>query len=393
MSVVDQIDVNREMTGSKRVAPYVVDADAHVNPSPLMWADYLSPQFRELAPTLESDEEFDYVVFEGNRKKLIMGSQVGRERSQFKASGKLSEMRLSNFLADHRLRDMDIDGIDLAVIYGGGPLQTGNYELYIDSFGAYNRWVSDFCSHDSRRLRPIHYIPSTDVEITVRMLREARAAGAAGVNIPAFPLARENLSKAGSQVLALTGSPFGERQYRDPEFDPMWAAACDADISVTFHLGSRWSRFGDKVNFLPDMPMARVTMLEVVAILIYGGVFDRFPSLRVGLIESGVGWMPWAAEFMDRSWDMQRHWNEPKNEHPPSYYFDRNIYGSFVSDSVGVELRHRSGCKNIMWSSDYPHNETTFPNSHETITSNFKGVPVAERDWIIAGCAEKFYGI
>ena len=86
---------------------------------------------------------------------------------------------------------------------------------------------------------------------------------------------------------------------------------------------------------------------------------------------------------------MQREWNEPLNQHPPSYYFDNNIYGSFVSDAAGVALRHRSGCKNIMWSSDYPHNETTFPHSHDTIANNFEGVPVAERDWIIAGCAEK----
>jgi len=391
MGAIETIDVNKEIKGAPRVAPYVVDADQHINPPPLMWQDYLSPKFRERAPRIEEGEDCDYVVFEGRRKKVLMSSQVGRDRSEFKAFGKISEMRHSNNQAEARLRDMDIDGVDMAIMFGGGPLQTGDYELYLDSFHAYNRWANDFCSHDTKRMRPIHYMPSIEADVTAGMLRDAGKAGAVGVNLPAFPLSRSDLDKVNSQIVALTGSPFGERQYRDAEFDQVWAAACEADIAVTFHLGSRWSRFGDKVNFLPDMPMARVTMLEAAAILIYGGVFDRFPNLRVGLIESGVGWMAWAAEFMDRSWDMQRHWNETKNQHPPSYYWDRNVYGSFVCDATGVFLRHKSGCKNIMWSSDYPHNETGFPNSHSEIAGMFEGVPDTDRDWIIKGCAEKFY--
>jgi predicted TIM-barrel fold metal-dependent hydrolase len=134
-------------------------------------------------------------------------------------------------------------------------------------------------------------------------------------------------------------------------------------------------------------------MLEIIAPMIFDGVFDRFPELRVGLIESGAGWMPWAAEYMDRIWFMQRHWTGCAIKHEPSYYFDRNIYCSFISDKVGVALRHFPGGKNIMWSSDYPHSETTFPHSHEVIAGHFKGVSDEDRDWILSGCAEKFYGL
>jgi predicted TIM-barrel fold metal-dependent hydrolase len=343
---------------------------------------------------LESDGEFDYVVFEGSRRKLnLMGSQAGRQFHQYKNAGRLADMRVGGWMAPQRLDDMDRDGVDLAVIYGGGPLATGDFDLYLDSFDAYNRWAADFCSHDPSRLRPVGYIPMMDVDLAIRMLKAARKAGATAVNIPAFPQTRANFSKGVAQAIALTGDSSGERQYRDPEFDPFWAAACDLDIAITFHLGARVSRFSDMVNFLPDMPMARLAMCEVVAILIYGGVFDRFPDLRIGLIECGVGWIPWATEFMDRTWEMQRHWTGCKIEHPPSHYFDRNVYATFISDPVGVELRKHTGCRNIMWSSDYPHSETTFPNSQPTLEKNFKGVPPAERDWIIAGCAEKFYGL
>ena len=272
-------------------------------------------------------------------------------------------------------------------------MATGDFDLYVDSFRAYNRWVADFCSADARRLRPINYIPTLDVAQAVSMMRDARSNGCCAVNLPAFPQSAAVFNKADAQAQALTGDANSARSYRDAEFDALWATACDLDLAITFHLGARISRFTDKTNFLPDMPMARLAMCEIAGILIYGGVFDRFPSLRVGLIESGVGWMPWATEFMDRTWEMQRHWTECDIRNPPSYYFDQNLHASFIYDPVGVHLRHHPGCKNIMWSSDYPHSETTFPKSQDALRRIFQGVPAPERDWVIAGCAEKFYGL
>lgn len=387
-------DVNRELEGAPRVADYVVDSDVHVSPPPGMWRDYLSPQFREFAPVVETDGEFDYIVFEGNRRKVnLMQSQAGRSFDKFKNTGKLSDMRVGGWMAPQRLLDMDRDGMDVGVIFGGGPLATSNYELWLDSYGGYNRWVADFCTENPQRLKWAAFIPMLDVNVAVTMLREAKRNGAVAVNIPAFPQSASAFNKKDSQFQALTGDANSVRQYRDAEFDPFWAAASELDIAVTFHLGARTSRFGDKTNFLPDVVMGKPAMLEMAGIMIYGGVFDRFPNLRIGLIESGVGWIPWAANYMDRTWEMQRHWTGCDIKHPPSYYFDRNVYASFISDPIGVELRHHPGCKNIMWSSDYPHSETTFPHSHKVIADNFKGVPVAERDWIIAGCAEKFYGL
>ena len=394
MAVADTIDANREITAEPRVADYVVDADVHVTPPPGMWSDYLSPQFRALAPVVETDGEFDYIVFEGNRRKVhLMQSQAGRSAKEFRNAGRLSDMRVGGWMAPKRLEDMDRDGMDVAIVFGGGPLQTGNLDLYVDSFAAYNRWAADFCSEDTNRLKYAAFLPVMDVNQTIAMMRDAKRQGAVAVNIPAFPQSAGALNKAQSQFQALSGDAQSLRQYRDPEFDPLWAAAVELDMAITFHLGARVSRFTDKTNFLPDVVMGKPAMLEMPAIMIYGGVFDRFPKLRIGLIEAGVGWIPWAASYMDRTWEMQRYWTECAIEHPPSHYFDQNVYASFISDPVGVELRHRPGGKNIMWSSDYPHSETTFPHSHKTIEHNFKGVPKAERDWIIAGCAEKFFGL
>ena len=394
MALGEDLDINAEVEAAPRVADHVIDADVHVTPPPTMWREYLSPSFRELAPVIESDGEFDYIVFEGQRRPVnLMQSQAGRKFDQYKNAGKLSDMRVGGWMPAQRLVDMDRDGIDKAVIFGGGPLQTGDLDLYMDSFDAFNRWQSDFCAATSGRLYAAAFLPMVDVQHTIGMMRAAKARGDVAVNLPAFPQSTRNFTKADSIWQAMTGDVGGERQYRDPEFDPLWAAAVELDMAITFHLGARVSRYKDKTNFLPDVVMGKPAMLEIPAIMIYGGVFDRFPKLRIGLIESGVGWIPWAANYMDRTWFMQRHWTGCEIKHAPSHYFDQNVYASFISDPIGVELRHHPGGKNIMWSSDYPHSETTFPHSHEVIADNFKGVPKAERDWIIAGCAETFYGL
>ncbi|TCM20592.1 amidohydrolase family protein [Novosphingobium sp. PhB165] len=394
MTILEEANANREIEAAPRVVDYVVDADVHVTPPPTMWKEYLSPEFRDQAPTVETVGDVDYVVFEGQRRQVhLMQSQAGRKTEEYKNVGKFSDMRLGGWQAEKRIEDMDRDGMDKAVLFGGGPLQTGNLDLFFDSFDAFNRWQSDFCAYDRKRLFSAAFLPTVDVSTTVRMMHEARKRGDVAVNIPAFPQSIRNFTKMSSIWQAMTGDSGGDRQYRDAEFDPIWATAQELDLAITFHLGARVSRYKDKTNFLPDIPMGKTAMLEVVSIMLYGGVFDRFPKLRIGLIESGVGWIPWACEYMDRTWEMQRHWTECTIKHPPSHYFDQNVYASFISDRIGIELRHKSGCKNIMWSSDYPHSETTFPHSHAVIEENFRGVPKAERDWIVAGCAEKFFGI
>lgn len=394
MAEADAINANREIAAKPRVAPDVVDADVHVTPPPEFWAEYLSPRFRSMAPVIEHDEDCDWIVFEGTRKKHnLMQSQAGRSFEEYRNDGKISDMRVGGWVLDKRLEDMDHDGIDKGVVFGGGPLQTGNMDLYLDSFEAYNRWQSDFCNASGKRLFAAAFLPTVDVGQAVAMMKAARKRGDVAVNMPAFPQSAEHFNKSESLMQALMGDPAGKRQYRDAEFDPIWKTAIDENLAITFHLGARVVRYTDKTLFLPDLAVSKTPMLEIVAPMIFSGLFDRYPELRVGLIESGAGWMPWAAEYMDRIWFMQRHWTGCDIKHEPSYYFDRNIYCSFISDKVGVALRNFPGGKNIMWSSDYPHSETTFPHSHEVIADHFQGVSDEDRDWILAGCARKFYGL
>ena len=371
----------------------VVDADAHVNPSADMWADYLPGPLAELAPRIEHGEDCDYVVFEGNRRKLnLISAQAGRKGSDFKMHGRASDARSGGWMPAARIEDMDQDGIDAAVLFGGGPLGTANNELFTASFDAYNRWLADFCNYAPKRLVGVGYVPMQDVDASIAMMRDFHKRGLRAVNIPAFPMAKKSeIGGFDQQMRALTGDVNGDRSYADPEFDPFWKACVDLDMPVTIHLGGRAVRFTEPKFFLSDLLMSKFGMGEPIAIMIYGGVFQRFPDLRLISVESGVGWFAFAANYMDETWHKQRHWVNSVLEKEPSYFWERNIYGSFIHDRAGILMRGLPGAGNIMWSSDYPHSETTFPNSREKITELFQGVPEDEQKMIIGERAKQVY--
>lgn len=398
---LDEITPPRAEPGSADTAstrPWLIDADSHLDPPYEMWREYLPAKLRDLAPYIEEGDEHDWIVFEGKKRPVKMvNNTAGRDFKEYKMNAKRSEMRKA-WLPEQRLADMDLDGIQAAVLFGGGPLGTANPELYIASFEAYNRWLADFCAVDRKRLTGVAYLPMRDVDETLGLLRQASKLGYHTVNIPAFPQSTDGITSsskvaaiAAGQGAALTGHPTGDRTYRSPEFDRLWAEIADLDMTVTIHLGGRIPRFGEKEHFLPDMLMSKMAMAEPIAIAIFGGIFQRHPKLRFVTVESGVGWFAWAAEYMDRTWERQRYWTDSKITEKPSFYMDRNVYGSFIQDRIGILSRHLPGAGNIMWSSDYPHSETTFPKSHEIIARDFAGVPEAEVREIVADRARRVY--
>ena len=380
------------------VKTLIVDADAHVNPSHDMWADYLPAAFRDQAPQIEHGDECDYIVFEGRRRKLnLISAQAGRDGKDFKMHGRASDARAGGWMPKARLDDLEDDGIDTAILFGGGPLGTTNNDLFIASFSAYNKWLADFCAYDPKRFVGVGYVPMQDVDIAIKMMRDFVARGLKAVNIPAFPMAKVSASAGANamdaQTRALTGDMDGERSYADPEFDPFWKAACDLGIPVTIHLGGRPVRFTEPKYFLSDLLMSKFGMGEPIAIMIYGGVFQRFPDLKLVSVESGVGWFAFAANYMDETWEKQRHWVNSVLDKAPSHFWEKNIYGSFIHDRAGILMRDLPGAGNIMWSSDYPHSETTFPHSMDKIEELFAGVPEADKAMIIGGRAKALFNL
>jgi predicted TIM-barrel fold metal-dependent hydrolase len=373
----------------------LIDADAHVNPPADFWQDYLPQKYRADAPRIESGDDIDYIVFEGNRKPLgILSAMAGHKSKNYKLTGRKSDTRAGGWEPSARLTDMDKDGIETAVLYGGGPLASKNVDLHVASYEAYDRWLADFCAASPKRLVGIAYLPMFDVEFSIKLMRQMAKAGLRGVLIPAFPQSVNTTAGAGDsgQMLAITGDPLGPRRYSDPEFDAFWSAAVELDMPVHMHLGARASRVDPKY-FLSDMVMSKLTMAEPVAVLVFGGVFMRHPKLKFVSVESGVGWFAFTANYMDKIWKKHRHWTKNELKKPPSFYMDRQVYGTFLEDPAGLATADLPGGRNVMWSTDYPHSETSWPNSRETIKRIFKGVKAEDKYRMVCGTAKALYRV
>lgn len=395
---------SKSATAKRKPYP-IIDADAHVNPPPDFWQDYLPQKFRAGAPRLESGDDMDYVVFEGNRSPfLLMNATAGTKPENYKRHGRKADSRPGGWEPGARCKDMDMDGVDAAAIYGGGPLASRNIDLHLESFDAYNRWLADFCKAAPDRLWGIGYVPMLEVDDAVARLRRIAALGLKGVLIPAFPQSRravEAMASVGAsgkigaiasgQVFTLTGDPAGTRRYSDAEFDPFWKLAVDLGLSVQMHLGARNTRGGDPKLYSADMVMSKLAMAEPVAMMVFDGLFMRHPQLKFVTVESGVGWFGFVAAYMDKLWNKHRHWTKSVLKEPPSHYMDRQVYGTFLEDAAGMLLRNMPGARNIMWSSDYPHSETSWPDSRAAIERCMAGIPEEDRYRMVCGTAKELY--
>ena len=139
--------------------------------------------------------------------------------------------------------------------------------------------------------------------------------------------------------------------------------------------------------------LAPLGVSELIAELIFCGVCQRHPRFNFIVVETGVGWIPYFLDRMDATFKKHRFWTKSVITEKPSEYWYRQGHATFIRDLVGVAERHRAGLHNIMWSTDYPHSDTTWPKSREALAAHFDGVPDAERALIAGGNAAKLYGL
>jgi predicted TIM-barrel fold metal-dependent hydrolase len=353
----------------------LISADSHVVPLPSFWRDYLPARLRDRAPRIESSDDGDVVVFEGRRTPVMaINSIAGRSRERQGFSyRRFADQVPGGHDPRARLADQDRDGVVAEVLYGGGPLATDDPELRLASHLAYNDWLADYCAAAPARLLGVAYVPFASPEVAVAEIRRARAKGLRGALLPAQP-------------------PGGS--WWDDDWAPVWRALVECVMPAGLHVGfgfARRHRFEGGAAFMTDVVMTKLEMAAPLADLVFGGVLARWPDLRVVSVEAYVGWLPFVAEYMDHAYRVHRYWNDLGLAEPPSAYLRRQVFATFIEDPVGVRERHVLGVDNLMWSSDYPHGESTFPESRAFIAREFAGVPEAETRKMVFENARRLY--
>jgi len=359
----------------------LISADSHVNPPATMWAHYLPAEFRDQAPRVESTAEGDFEVFEGKRKPVLgINAMAGKRPEEYSLMvRRLDDVRAGGYDPAARLEDMDADGIRAEVLYGGGPLQSQRPELRTVSYAAYNDWLADFCAKDPKRLLGIAYLPCEAPELAVAEVKRVARRGLRGCVIPRFP--------AG-----------GDADWFDPQWDVLWRALLDEGFAAAIHVGGRSRKPAglpslDATGFMSDLLMSKFAMAESVSRIVLSGVLAKYPDLKIVSVEGQLGWVPFTKYYLDHIWEKHRFWTKSELKERPSVYFERQVYATFMEDPVGLREREHVGIDNILWSSDYPHSETTWPNSQKLTEEWTRDFPEIERRKILFENAERLYGL
>ena len=132
--------------------------------------------------------------------------------------------------------------------------------------------------------------------------------------------------------------------------------------------------------------------MKPLCLLVASGVLQRHPGLRFVLVECGIGWLAWVLQTLDEMHEKRHMWIEPRLPDRPSDYFRRQGGATFGDDLVGLRMRDVTGVESLLWGSDYPHDEGTFPHSREVIERTFRDVPEEEKQMIVGGNAARIYG-
>ena len=279
-----------------------------------------------------------------------------------------------------RLKAMDRDGVDAEVLYSEVSAfrhYPHMREGWKEASEAFNRVLLDFSKADPERLVPAYQVPLIDIDYSVKQVHALAAEGARAVHIPTFP------------------SEVGLAEYHDERYDPVWSAISETGMSISQHLGLVKSLFEllrrdptPQKGIFTSQPAMRLA--ETIGFWILPGVLERFPKLKIVLVEPSLGWVPHYLDVLDSM--AAGPYDFPGLTDKPSSYFHRQMYLTFVDDARGLGYRHDIGIDRIMWSTDFPHPATSWPNSHAVVEKNFEGIPDDERDLIVAGNAARLYG-
>jgi predicted TIM-barrel fold metal-dependent hydrolase len=364
----------------------IISADSHVNPPKDLWTRSAPQKLKERVPRVESTPQGDFWIVDSQISGGIgLDASAGRKPEDFRPAGlSYKDMRPGSYDPKARLEDMDLDGVDAEVLYFGGPVTSLSKDPDLRTYvvRAYNDWMLELSKAAPTRLVGLAHIPLLDLDEAMAELKRVAKLGLKGFHVDPFPDER------------------GGKALWDPAYEPFWSLVAETGMPMSFHIvGPRNQNVsavfqnptpGVKETFIAIAPLS---IVEVVSTLTFTGILDRHPTLRYVLVECGIGWIPYFIERMDQTFAKHRFWTKSVIKEKPSFYWYRQGHATFIQDLAGVAERHRAGLKNIMWSTDYPHSDSTWPKSRDALAQHFEGVPAAERDLIAGGNAARLYGL
>jgi uncharacterized protein len=371
--------------------PFTVDADSHVLEPPDLWQRYLEPEFRDRAILIRrtgTGEELviDNEVVMSGRLASLGGAEHDAARIFVDPHVPyLETCPAASMHTDARIRLLDEWGVDAGITFPTiGILwdKEEDPELAMAYARAYNNWQWDFASPAPQRIVPIAHVPLYDPALALIELKRCLKLGFKGMFV------------APERVL-------GKRPSH-PDFDPLWAALSDAELPVCLHVIVRFKRLvglsnqnwydRDEGNMVFGFGLgATMQLVPAVSTMVCDGLFDRFPKLKVLVVEAGAGFAAYVMDRLDEKFD--RFGKLAPMRQKPSEYFRRNLW--FVMDPGERSIDAQCdlvGEDRFLWGSDYPHIDSHIDAAAEVRASL---APMSEhrRNLVLGGNARVLFGL
>ena len=338
----------------------VIDVDTHLTEPPDVWTARVASKWGDLVPHIERRDGEDVWLI-GERVILKPGqvSMAGFDGTVPEHPATYADIPAACFDARARLEHMDSHGIHAQVLYpnvgGFGSqafLKLGEPELMLECIQAYNDFLAEWCSADANRLIAVMALPFWDLDASIAEV--------------------ERCARNGHRAVLFASQPQDFRQPAlcDRHWDPLWATAQEAGLSISFHIGGQSlgamakapADIGTRANFARFSSLAFIENGKGLAEVIFGGVCHRFPRLNFVSVESGAGWIPSLLEAFDWQWRNGGVGKEhPEYELLPSEYFRRQIYGCFWFEREMIGPAIDLYPDNILYETDFPHPTSMSP--------------------------------
>jgi predicted TIM-barrel fold metal-dependent hydrolase len=381
--------------------PWVISSDDHVIEPPHLWERWLPARYRErgprveAAPTVEVTRPNGMVVYQRGGdgpiadwwlfEELVTGiplvtACVGYSPDDYSMRPmRFEQMRAGCYEPKARLADMDEARIERSLCFPNYPRFAGqtfseasDKDLALACVEAYNDWmVEEWCGDSGGRLIPLIIVPLWDPELAAVEIRRNAARGAKAITFTELP--------------ANLGLP----SIHDPQrhWDPLFRACDETGTVICMHIGSG-SRMQSTSADAPTGVSTALTSLNAymsMADWLLSGNLLRFPNLKIAFSESQVGWMPFLLERVDRIFTNSRAWSnlDPIITEPPSTQVPGRVFGCFFDDMVGVEARHEIGIGQLVFETDYPHQDSTWPDTPAVVAEIAAHVPPEELELLV----------
>ena len=366
----------------------VISSDSHIVEPADLWTSRVEPKFRDRAPRIVHREEDDSDWWFCDGLKIMStasGTNAGvrfEDPEKLTLATRMEEVLPGGFIPEEHVKDMDIDGIDVGILYPSIGLQLYSVPdgaLVTAIFKAYNDWIAEFCNAAPNRLKGIAMLNVDDVQESSKELQRCHKMGLGGAMISVYPPE--------------------DRSYASPEYELLWAAAQDLGVPLSLHIGTNRASPGDPFVDIEMVGPAAFTNVDYwvrasLSHMIFSGVFERYPNLQVGSIEMELSWAPHFLDRLDYNYTERPRtgaWYIFKEDMLPSDYFHQNVFLAFQEDNLGVQLRHHIGVDNLAWGSDYPHPESTFPRSRQILEEILVDCTAEEKTKIAGGNMARIY--